>query len=109
MPLEDEEAPEGEFDAADPKQVNKRKQRAKLRAAEDEIVLKNILATDKGRAWLWRLLGHCHIFDISFRGDGELNMAFREGERNIGNRLLTQIVKVSTDSFVLMMKENSNA
>jgi hypothetical protein len=35
-------------------------------------------------------------------------MAWNEGERNLGLRLLTQITTVSPDAFVQMMRENGS-
>ena len=102
------ESIDDEFDAADPKQVSKRKQRAKQRAANDDAVLKSILATTNGRAWFWRILASCHLFGVSFDSDA-LRMSFREGERNVGNRLLAQLMRSYPDSFILMMRENNNA
>lgn len=105
--LEAPDEPEGEFDANDPKQVNNRKRRAKQRAADDDQTVKDLLSSSRGRAWLWRLLGTCHIFGISFRAD-PYQTAFNEGERNVGNRLLAQIMRVDSAAYVLMMRENSN-
>lgn len=95
------------FDAADPKQVNARKRRAKLRAAADDEVVKTLLGSFAGRAWVWRKLSEAHIFETSFKSDVN-QMIFAEGERNSGLRLLSQVMRVAPDSFILMSKENAN-
>lgn len=55
------------------------------------------------------ILESCHSFSTSFTGE-PLSMAFKEGERNIGLMLTSQIMKAAPDEFILMLKEhNKNA
>lgn len=109
MPQPDDDAPipvDGEFNAADPKAINRRKQRSKQRQGEEDKFIRGLLSSAEGRTWYWKQLVACHIFEASWRGDGTDSMVFREGERNIGNRLLAQLMRASPDSFILMMQEN---
>lgn len=109
MPPDDQpESPEGEFDASDPRQVNQRKRRAKTRQADEDEVIRGLLGSFKGRAWYWKQLSACHIFEASWRQDGTDAMIFREGERNIGLRLLAQLMRASPESYVLMTQENTS-
>lgn len=67
-------------------------------------VIRGIMDTTSGRAWMLGLLERCHVFASSFSTDG-LSMAFREGERNIGLGLLADVMQSSPDNFTLMMRE----
>lgn len=104
------EAPDGRdlpFDASDENAVRARKRTAGQRQKRDDEVVRAILTTHDGRAWLNSLLVAAHIFESSFIPDA-MSMAFREGERNTGLKLLAQITRVDPDSYVLMMRENPN-
>jgi hypothetical protein len=92
------------FDASDPAQVADRKTAAGRRAKAFKDVVTGLMATASGRAWMCDLLEQCHIFQTSFAGDS-MRLAFNEGERNVGLRLLAQVMAASPDAWVLMMKE----
>jgi hypothetical protein len=94
------------FDASDEAQVNRRKRDAGRRKKEAGDVLVNLLAKPAGRAWLWGLMAATHMFETSFVQNDPTASAFREGERNIGLRILGEVMRIAPDSFVLMMKEN---
>jgi hypothetical protein len=96
-----------QFDASDPKQVKKREAAQAFRESEQRKVLKELLDKPAGRAWLWDLLVLAHVFETSF-SENPHRMAWNEGERNLGLRLLTQITTVSPDAFVQMMRENGS-
>jgi hypothetical protein len=97
-----------EFDASDEKQVQDRKSKLGRQAAADQQVVSNLVSTEPGRSWLYRFLESCHCFSLSFDPESDRISAFREGERNIGNRLLADLVKASPDTYVLMMKEKND-
>lgn len=64
-----------------------------------------LLSTYEGRHLLWRILEKCGIYRTSFTGDAQLT-AFREGERNIGLWVLTEIVFTNgPDTFSIMSRE----
>lgn len=94
------------FDASDEAQVNQRKRDAGRRKKEGRDVLVNLLSKPAGRAWVWELLSATHMFEPSFVQNDPTGTAFREGERNVGLRILADLMRVAPDSFVLMMKEN---
>lgn len=97
-----------EFDASDEKQVQDRKSQLGRQAAADAQVIVNLVSTEPGRSWLFRLLESCHTFSLSFDPDSDRVSAFREGERNVGNRILADLVKASPETYVLMMKEKND-
>jgi hypothetical protein len=99
----------GAFNASDPEQVaSKRRSAGKKRKANESVVY-TIMSTQHGRVWMYSMLEACHCFNTSFTGEA-LSGAFKEGERNIGLRLIDSIMKASPDEFILMLKEhNKNA
>lgn len=89
------------YDASDPDQVQKRRTKAGRRKAEDKKVIEKLLETREGRAWYWSHLEAAGVFQTSFSSDA-LAMAFKEGTRNFGLRLLAE---VPADKMLLMMRE----
>lgn len=93
------------FDASDLEQVDSKKDVASRRDKAFKDVVASILSTPSGRAWLWSVFQSCHMFQTSFSGDA-LRLAFAEGERNVGLRLLAQVMSANPDAWTLMMKES---
>lgn len=70
--------------------------------------LSQILCTDGGRRYLWHLLSFCRVMDRSMDRDS-LVMAFREGQRDIGMRLMRDIYESEPNAYELMRKEHVKA
>ena len=70
--------------------------------------LRKILHEDWGRRYLWRLLSFCRVMDRSMDRDA-LVMAFREGQRDIGMRLLKDIDEAEISAYNTMRMEHYNA
>ena len=70
--------------------------------------LSQILCTDGGRRYLWRLLSFCRVMDRSMDRDSHV-MAFREGQRDIGMRLMRDIYEAEPNAYELMRKEHVKA
>lgn len=79
-------------------------QRNKLAKDTEESDIKWLVSTKRGRRITWRLLEQAGVFRLSFNTNA-MTMAFNEGNRNNGNRMLALINSVALESFVLMMKE----
>jgi hypothetical protein len=62
------------------------------------------MAEPIGRAWFYDFLSTCHIYQTSFTPNA-LTMAHAEGERNVGLRLLADLVEASPDLYLQMLKE----
>ena len=83
--------------------------RAKEKAARQadrtrgEVIIA-FMSQPTGRSYIWEQLTLCHVFSTSFNRDA-LAMAFSEGERNYGLRLLDDILQWCPDQFILMMRE----
>lgn len=78
----------------------------KAKSARDQEVLdlQNILKQPWGRRFVWRYLEFCKIFTTSMTGN---NWTFyNEGQRNVGNRMLADVMEADPDAFTQMSKEN---
>jgi hypothetical protein len=77
-------------DAGDFEQVKGRRDKHKTRELQKNAALRSLMSDSGGRMWMWDLLGLCGVYHASFSTDA-LVMAFNEGRRDIGNRLLAEI------------------
>ena len=98
-----EEAPP---DASDPSFVRRRISEAKRREASTATVIRQIMASDTGRAWVYEKLSMCHVFQSSFSPNA-LDMAYREGERNVGLQFTLEVSRACPEQYLLMLKEAS--
>ena len=87
-----------ESDAADSQQRDDLKQRQEI---ED---LKWLLAHQQGRRIAWRLMGDAGVFRSTFNHSGSV-MAFNEGQRAQGLKLLMAVMAHAPDAFTKMQKE----
>ncbi len=99
---------EDQYDASDEKHIAA----AERKAAQDEMnrvnVVRGIMGDKKGRAWMYDIMEKCHMYSPSFIPNDPYTTAFNEGERNVGNRILADIMKAAPDQYVKMCRENSN-
>ena len=87
----------------------KREMEARLRVArETEIAdLKWLMSSKRGRRIVWRLLDLSGPFRLSFDTNA-MKMAFNEGNRSLGNRLLDEVMNLCPEMFPVMLKELRN-
>jgi hypothetical protein len=80
---------------------------AKAKRAQDDAVVQSLMSSPAGRAWMLSHLEICSIFGTTFTGDA-LRSAFAEGRREIGLRLLADIMHAAPDAYIQMMKESTD-
>nr|WP_091658874.1 hypothetical protein [Massilia sp. PDC64] len=99
-----------DFDPLDTYQQDaQREDEAKRRelSRKQEIAdFKWLMADPRGRRIVWRQLAAAGVFQSSFDPTA-MTMAFNEGRRSEGLRLLAQIHAQCPDLYVTMMKEQS--
>lgn len=93
------------FDAADPAAIDNAKREEKRREREDADVLRIIMHTKQGRAWLYRRLESCHIYTSTFQPGQPDVTAFALGEENVGKKLMVDAIAASPDLYMTMIKE----
>ena len=83
------------------------KSKADEKRAEQEE-LNDIIAVmtePAGRRYVWRLLEHARVFASSYAHQTNETF-FREGQRNVGLWIFTQLLEASPELFLLMQKEH---
>ena len=90
--------------AADRKAIRQKEKQSRIAEASRQSVLHTVMSTIEGRTFIWDFLASCHIFTTTFTGDA-LTSAFAEGERNVGQRLLSGIMVVCPDQYIQAMRE----
>ena len=94
------------YDASNRRDVKQAEKQAKLAEQQRREIISGIMSVAPGRSWVCDLLEHCHIFHTSYN-DILHRMAFMEGQREVGIRLLSDIMGACPDQYVLMMRERN--
>lgn len=81
--------------------------RERLARESEEADLKWLMGSKRGRRIVWRLLDQAGIYRLSFNTNA-MQMAFAEGNRNYGNRVLAAIHAPCPELYPVMVKENVN-
>lgn len=69
---------------------------------------KFVMSHQQGRRLMWRLLSKAGVYRTSFSQNG-LEMAFREGQRNLGLFLQAEILDACPERHQQMVKESRDA
>ena len=91
------------FNAADEEQVKTRKRKDERVRDRELADLRVVMSTVEGRRFVWRLLEKAGVFRTSFTGNSET--FFREGMRNIGLMVISDVHESLPDAYVQMMRE----
>lgn len=81
-------------------------ERARLALQIEIDDLKWLMSNKRGRRFMARLLERAGVWRLSFNTNA-LTMAFNEGTRNEGLRLLAQITAHCPDRYTEMLKESN--
>jgi hypothetical protein len=90
--------------AADRKSIRRLEKQAEVDAASRAGVIRNLMSTVDGRAWMWHQLSTAHIFASTFTPD-PLITAFNEGQRAIGLAMLADILSTCPDQYIQAQRE----
>lgn len=81
--------------------------RSKLSVENEESDVRWLMSSKRGRRVVWRLLDQSGVFRLSFNPNA-MHMAFAEGNRNFGNRILSMIHSLCPELYPVMVKEQQN-
>lgn len=90
--------------AADEDQVKKAKNKEKFSRERELEDMKSVLESPMGRRIFWKYLSDCGVFKTSFN-ESSHTMAFLEGQRNVGLKILTDITQADPTKYLQMMEE----
>lgn len=82
-----------------------REERAKQLLHRDEDDLKWIMNDARGRRMIYKQLERAGVFRISYAAGDPHQTSFNEGQRNIGVRLLGELMAVTPEQYALMLRE----
>lgn len=94
------------MNAADKKDVKAAAKVGRRTRIQELGDLSYLLQNASGRRFYWRLMEFCGSFELSYtRGDTH-ETAFREGMRNVGNRLMADLMEAEPEMYIKMKQEN---
>jgi hypothetical protein len=99
------EDPLDAYDASDPQAIANAQKDQLRKEREDRDVVRRILMTKQGRAWLCRILDRCHINNSPFVAGQADVTAFHLGTESIGRLIMVMAMEASTDLYMTMIKE----
>ena len=92
------------YNAANRQSIRAAEKLAKVDEAKRQAVIVALCDHADGRQYLWEELEFAHIFQ-STMSESRAQMAFLEGQRSMGLRLLGTIMQYAPARFTLMMEE----
>lgn len=84
--------------------VRRQRRESRVQRREELTLLARFMAEPAGRRWCYNFLAGCRIYSTSFATNA-MSMAFAEGERNAGLRLINDLLEASPDNYMTMLKE----
>jgi hypothetical protein len=99
MPKEDKQ-----YDVGDEAEVKKRKTKAELRREQEIEDIRRALSNKATRNLIWRILGECGLYRLSFTGNSET--FFKEGRRSIGQWLLNELNETDPKIYISLLSDN---
>ena len=94
------------YDSTNRRDVRAAEKQAKVADQQRKEIVNGIMSVAPGRSWMCDILESCHIFATSY-SDVPVRMAFMEGQREVGIRLLTDIMAACPDRYIEMMRERN--
>lgn len=86
---------------------SEKERRDRLERVNEESDVKWLMSSKRGRRIVWRLLDQAGVFRSSFNTNA-VAMAFAEGGRNYGLRMLGMVHAVCAEQYPAMMKEQAS-
>ncbi len=78
-------------------------QARKLERDQEKADFAWLMSDRRGRRFIWRMLETTGVYRSSFTGNSET--FFREGARNVGLKLISDIHEFAPDAYPLMLEE----
>lgn len=79
--------------------------RAEIAEETADADLRWVLSDPRGRRFIWRELGRCGLHAQTYSPNNS-DQSFRAGERNAAIRLNLDVIRVSTEHYLLMQQEH---
>jgi hypothetical protein len=93
------------YDATDAVAENNARRDEVRRQREDAETVKRLLMHKNGRAWFYRQLCKCHIYDTPFMPGDPHTTFFQLGQENIGKLMMMEAINACSDLYLTMLAE----
>lgn len=93
------------YDPNNPQHVEDARLEASLGVQSHYLAVKELLQNKSARGVIWQWLSLCGIYQTSLHPSGSMVYA-NEGRREIGLKILKDIIAADPDMFLQMMKDN---
>lgn len=93
-------------DNGDPESVKKRDDVRKLIAQQQANDIREVMNTEAGRRFVWKLLSDARLFGISFQGELTHETAKLEGMRVFAKGLNDSVAAATRENYLAMWSEN---
>lgn len=97
------------YNASDERQVKKARRKAAQAQAIKHDVVRKVMSSAPGRAWIYEMLDACHIYHTPFMVGNPDGTAFNLGEHNRGLALLADVQAAAPDLYLQMIQEAKNS
>lgn len=77
----------------------------KKKVNTDELIVQNLMKDENGRAYMWKHLQECSVFENIFDSD-PIEHAYRAGKRQAGLQLVQDLKDYTPVNYTQMIKEN---
>ena len=81
--------------------------RERIARENEDSDVKWLMSSKRGRRFVWRLMDQAGTFRSVFNTNA-MAMAFAEGNRNTGLRILAMVTSLCPEHYPAMLKENTN-
>lgn len=89
--------------AADAQQVKEAGRKDRERRKRELEDLKSVLTSLEGRRFIWRLLGHCKVFESIWHPSAQIHHS--AGKQDVGHFIMAEVVEADQEAFLRMMQE----
>lgn len=87
------------------REAEDRRRQEAIRALRLKTDWKQVLSDRSGRAVIWSILSDAGVFQPVFDTNA-LSMAFKEGRRNHGLKILDVVMRIAPEAYQLMQEES---
>lgn len=84
-------------------QVKRAENKEKLLRERELEDLNYVMSSQQGRRLMWRLLGHCKVFESVFETSAKIH--YNSGKQDVGHYIMSEIISAGSDLFLKMQNE----
>ena len=91
------------MNSADQSQVKEAERKNRDKRKQQVLDLKEILSTEAGKRFMWRLVGKSNVFSSVWENSAKIH--YNAGQQDFGHFLMSEWMEADSESFIQMMKK----